>query len=167
MSIGKMLLFTERGKKMNIETYLIDCFSNNANIVKEDYNFKYADTCGYCELIGWKINFFRKFKDAQFLAAMSFSEIYSKYEMELSNCILEKTGLKIKFGSDKNKIIQLFGKEAYMERPYDDISRYVYLLNKKIFASFGFAKDKELNALEMIFDIDMAKDVFEYRKNPT
>lgn len=47
---------------MNIRTYLVNCISNNTNIVKERYDFEYAGVCGYSELIGWKIIFFRRKK---------------------------------------------------------------------------------------------------------
>lgn len=150
---------------MFIETYLIDLFPDDPDIITENYNFEYADVCGYCELIGWKVNFFRRSKNAPFLAAVSFSEIYSGYEKELGNSILEKMKLKIKFGFDRSTITRLFGKESYIEYAYDDTDRYVYLLDEKIFVSFGFANGRELTDLEMIFDIDMAKDIFEYRKS--
>ena len=40
---------------MNVQTYLINCISNNTGIIKEQYDFEYAGICGYSELIGWKI----------------------------------------------------------------------------------------------------------------
>ena len=51
---------------MNIRTYLVNCISNNTNIVKERYDFEYAGVCGYSELIGWKIIFLEEKKQIRF-----------------------------------------------------------------------------------------------------
>ena len=40
----------------------------------------------------------------------------------------------------------------------------MYLLDEKTFASFGFSDNKKLVEVEMIFDKDMANDVFKSRK---
>ena len=152
---------------MNVQTYLINCISNNTGIIKEQYDFEYAGICGYSELIGWKIIFFRRKKTNLFLSAICFSDIYSKEEIEFCNYILEKLDFKIKFGCDIEEIIELFGKESYISHisyDYDDIYRYVYLLDEKTFASFGFSDNKKLVEVEMIFDKDMANDVFKSRK---
>ena len=127
---------------MNVQTYLINCISNNTGIIKEQYDFEYAGICGYSELIGWKIIFFRRKKTNLFLSAICFSDIYSKEEIEFCNYIFEKLDFKIKFGCDIEEIIELFGKESYISHisyDYDDIYRYVYLLDEKTFASFGFS----------------------------
>ena len=53
---------------------------------------------------------------------------------------------------------------SHISYDYDDIYRYVYLLDEKTFASFGFSDNKKLVEVEMIFDKDMANDVFKSRK---
>ncbi len=149
---------------MNIQKYLVDCILNGSDIVQERYDFEYADICGYSELIGWKIIFFRKKKTSPFLSAICFSDIYSKEDVKFCNYILEAMKSKIRFGYDVDMITKMFGKQSYIAYPYDNICRYVYLFDEKVFASFGFSKSKNLVEIEMIFDKEMANDVFESRK---
>ena len=66
---------------------------------------------------------------------------------------------------DVEEIMELFGKESYVAYTYDNIRRYKYLFDKKTFASFGFSENKKLVEVEIIFDKDMANDVFKCRKD--
>ena len=150
---------------MNIRTYLVNCISNNTNIVKERYDFEYAGVCGYSELIGWKIIFFRRKKTDSFLSAICFSDIYSKEEIKFCNYIFEALDSEIRLECDVEEILELFGKESYVAYTYDNIRRYEYLFDKKTFASFGFSENKKIVEVEIIFDKDMANDVFKCRKD--
>lgn len=92
--------------------------------VTEEYDFSYAGSSGYAEIIGCKIAFFRKNR-SDLLDAFSFIEIKPE-EFDFCNSILEKVGFPVKFGDSLDKVRELFGTENSVDTFFENYDRYNY-----------------------------------------
>lgn len=92
--------------------------------VTEEYDFSYAGSSGYAEIIGCKIAFFRKNR-SDLLDAFSFIEIKPE-EFDFCNCILEEIGFPVKFGDSLDKVRELFGTENSVDTFLENYDRYNY-----------------------------------------
>lgn len=127
--------------------------------VNEEYDFSYAGISGYAEIIGCKIAFFRKNKNA-FLDAFSFMEIEQE-EFDFCNAVLENINFPIRFGDSLSKVYELFGKETSVNDYFENYDRYNYYM-ENYFISFSIG-DKGVSGVEIIFNDEIISEISDFR----
>ena len=129
--------------------------------IVSDQTFSYADTEGSADLIGYNIVFFKK-KGTEELSAICFQEIFDDEIIELSNSILKKSDIDIRFGETIKDISAYLGDSYFVDNIFENMIRYGALISANIFVSIGLS-DEKMTYFEVVTDKEMIEKIISVR----
>lgn len=123
--------------------------------------FSYADIEGVADLISWKIVFFKK-KRTGIISAICFQEIFDDDIIKISNSILKKLNIDIKFGETIKDISMYLGNSYFVDKIYYNMIRYGALLSSSVFVSIGLTEGK-VSYFEVVTDKEIIDNIISAR----
>ena len=105
---------------MNIKDLDISNLSLKALMTEYDITeqeIEYAGTKGSAELLGWRINFFKRWEDLSKTVAVWFFDITGNDIEETANILLERMGIELRFGGEIN-VSEVFGEPDFVDEEF-------------------------------------------------
>lgn len=140
---------------LNIKKFRLKEIMGEFDIIEQE--LEYAGFEGVAELLGWKINFFRRKSNLDNTVAIWFFDIVEKETQIVANEILKRLKIDLQFGECVKDLGKL-GRPDMTDELLEDTIRYGYIVKPDFFVSLGLT-DTRLTYLEIVNDEDIISEI--------